>query len=49
MPRLGLELGYRLNEKSAVSLFYDHMSHYWIIDDENEGLEHAGLRYLFSF
>lgn len=49
MPRLGLELGYRLNDKSAISLFYDHMSHNWIIDAENEGLEHAGLRYLFSF
>lgn len=49
MPRFGLELGYRLDEKSAISLFYDHMSHYWIIDAENEGLEHAGLRYLYSF
>ncbi|KAB2312901.1 acyloxyacyl hydrolase [Betaproteobacteria bacterium SCN2] len=49
MPRFGLELGYRLNDKSAISVFYDHMSHYWIIDAENEGLEHTGLRYLFSF
>lgn len=49
MPRLGVELGYRLSDKSAISVFYDHMSHYWIIDAENEGLEHAGLRYLFSF
>lgn len=49
MPRLGVELGYRVNDKSAISLYYDHMSHYWIIDAENEGLEHAGLRYLFSF
>lgn len=49
MPRFGLELGYRLNDKSSVTLYYDHMSHYWIIDAENEGLEHAGLRYLFSF
>ncbi len=49
MPRFGLELGYRLNERSALTLFADHMSHKWVIPGENEGLEHTGLRYLRSF
>ena len=49
MPRFGLEIGYRLNDKSAITLFSDHMSHKWVIPGENEGLEHTGLRYLQSF
>jgi len=49
LPHLGLEAGYRINPVSAVSLFYDHMSHKWIVDGENEGLDHIGLRYLRSY
>ena len=49
MPRFGLELGYRLSGRSALTLFSDHMSHKWVIPGENEGLEHTGLRYLRSF
>lgn len=49
MPRFGVEIGYRLDERSAVTLFVDHMSHKWVIPGENEGIEHTGLRYLRSF
>ena len=49
LPHLGLEAGYRISPVSAVSLFYDHMSHKWIVDGENEGLDHIGLRYLRSY
>lgn len=49
LPLFGAEIGYRLDKKSAVSLYYDHMSHKWIIGGENEGLDHTGLRYLRSF
>lgn len=49
LPRLGLEFGYRLDERSAVTLLYDHMSHKGIIGGENEGIDHIGLRYLRRF
>lgn len=49
MPRFSLEAGYRINPESAVSLFWDHMSHKDVIPGENEGLEHSGLRYLHTF
>jgi len=49
LPRLGLDIGYRLDAKSAVSLFYDHMSHKGLISGENEGIDHIGLRYLRAF
>jgi lipid A 3-O-deacylase len=49
MPRIGLEAGYRVSPDAAVSLYFDHMSHKWIIGGENEGLEHIGLRYWRPF
>jgi len=49
LPRLGLDIGYRLDDKSAISLFYAHMSHKWVIGGENEGLDQTGLRYLRAF
>jgi lipid A 3-O-deacylase len=49
LPHFGGEFGYRLDKQSAVSLYYDHMSHKWIISGENEGLDHTGLRYMRSF
>lgn len=49
MPRFGLEIGYRIDPARSVSLFVDHMSHKWIIDGENEGLDHIGMRYLRSY
>lgn len=49
LPLFGGEIGYQLDKKSAISLYYDHMSHKWIISGENEGIDHTGLRYLRSF
>lgn len=45
LPRIGLDVGYRLGRKSAISLFYGHMSHKWVVGGENEGLDFTGLRY----
>lgn len=49
LPRLGLEIAYRIRPAASVSLFYDHMSHKWIVGGENEGLDHIGVRYLRSY
>ena len=49
LPRVGLELGYRISPAASVSLFFDHMSHKWIVAGENEGLDHVGLRYLRTY
>ena len=49
MPRIGVELAYRISPVASVSLLYDHMSHKWIIGGENEGLDHIGVRYLRSY
>ena len=49
LPLFSADLGYRLDDKSAFSLYYGHMSHKWIIPGENEGLDFTGLRYLRAF
>jgi len=49
LPRFGFEIAYRLSPDATVSLLYDHMSHKWIINGENEGLDHIGVRYLRPF
>lgn len=49
LPRLGAEIGYRLSPRAAIGLFYDHMSHKWVVEGENEGLDHIGMRYLHAF
>jgi lipid A 3-O-deacylase len=49
MPRLGVEIAYRIRPDATVSLLYDHMSHKWIIGGENEGLDHVGVRYLHAY
>lgn len=49
LPRFGLEAGYRVSPVASITLFYDHMSHKWIVDGENEGLDHIGLRYLRAY
>jgi lipid A 3-O-deacylase len=49
MPRIGIEIGYRIGPVTAVSVLYDHMSHKWIIGGENEGLDHVGMRFLRGF
>ncbi len=49
LPRLGLEVGYRINPAASVSVLFDHMSHKWIVAGENEGLDHVGVRYLRAY
>jgi lipid A 3-O-deacylase len=49
MPRIGVEIAYRISPVASLSLLYDHMSHKWIIGGENEGLDHIGVRYLRSY
>lgn len=49
VPRVGFEAGYRLGPDSAISLYYDHMSHKGLIGGENEGLEHLGVRYRWPY
>jgi hypothetical protein len=49
LPRFGLEIAYRISPAASVSLFFDHLSHKWIVGGENEGLDHTGLRYLRPF
>lgn len=46
LPHFGLEIGYRIGSGALLSLFFDHLSHKWIISGENEGLDHVGVRYL---
>lgn len=47
--RYGLELGLRLERGHAVTLIYDHMSHQELLDTENEGIDHIGLRYRLRY
>lgn len=49
LPRFGLEWGYYLNNSHALSLFFDHQSHKWVVEGENEGIDHLGLRYRQPF
>jgi hypothetical protein len=47
LPRLAVELGYKIRENQGISFFYDHMSHRWILPGENEGIDHIGIRYYY--
>jgi len=49
LPRLAIELGTTLWGNYGVSLFYDHMSHKGILPGENEGIDHIGIRYHYTF
>lgn len=49
LPRLGVELTYRLTPSASLGLLYDHMSHKWVVPGENEGLDHIGVRYHRAF
>lgn len=49
LPRGALELGVRLGDGRAVSLVYSHMSHGGLLADENEGVDHVGVRYGVEF
>ena len=47
--RVALELGIRISGDQAITLFYDHMSHYGTLADENEGIDHTGIRYHWRY
>lgn len=47
--RLALEFGFRLSNDQAITLFYDHMSHQGTLADENEGIDHTGIRYQLRY
>lgn len=49
LPHFGLNYGYYLTNGHAISLYWDHMSHKWVIEGENEGIDHLGLRYQRPF
>lgn len=49
LPHVGVELGYRLANGHAVSLYYGHVSHLGLLSEENEGIDQLGLRYRFDF
>lgn len=43
--RLAAELGVRLDERNAVTLLIDHISHAGWFADENEGVDNIGIRW----
>jgi hypothetical protein len=49
LPRLNVEIGFSFKSNHAISLFYDHMSHKGVLGGENEGIDHIGLRYHYTF
>jgi hypothetical protein len=49
LPHFSLELGVRLDGRHAVTLYFDHVSHMGYLDDENEGIDHLGLRYRIRY
>jgi hypothetical protein len=49
LPRLHIELGTNFRENHGLSLIYDHLSHKGILPGENEGIDHIGLRYHYTF
>ncbi len=49
LPRLSGEIGTKFWHNHGLSLFYDHMSHKGILPGENEGIDHLGIRYHYTF
>lgn len=49
LPRFAVEAGMRPAEGETVSLFFDHLSDAGFLADENEGIDHIGIRYRHSF
>ena len=43
-----LEVGYRFDGKSALSVYFDHVSNAFLAD-ENEGMDTLGMRYGYRF
>ncbi|MBN2705144.1 MAG: acyloxyacyl hydrolase, partial [Deltaproteobacteria bacterium] len=46
--REALEVGLRLDRHQTLSLFFFHISNAGLVD-ENDGMNHLGLRYGYSF
>ena len=49
LPRFAVELGFKFRDEHGISVFYDHMSHKYILRGENEGIDHVGLRYHYTW
>jgi hypothetical protein len=49
IPRIQFELGVSFWENHAISIFFDHMSHKGLGNAQNQGLDHTGIRYHFTF
>ena len=51
LPRIQLEIGATFWKNHGISLFFDHMSHGSLGCSciQNEGLDHTGIRYHFTF
>lgn len=47
--RESIELGYRFAGRHGVSVYLAHMSNAGLFDDDNDGMNFAGLRYRYAF
>jgi len=47
--RESIEFGYRIMKHHSLSVMWDHVSHGGVCDDENEGMDNAGMRYGYRF
>lgn len=47
--RESIELGYRIAGRHGVSVYLAHMSNASLFDDDNDGMNFAGLRYRYAF
>ncbi|MFT5485123.1 MAG: hypothetical protein ACI9JL_001524 [Paracoccaceae bacterium] len=47
--RESIELGYRLAGRHGISVYLAHMSNAGLFDDDNDGMNFAGLRYRYAF
>jgi lipid A 3-O-deacylase len=49
LARESIELGFILGDRHSLSAVWDHISHAGFCDDENEGMDNAGIRYGYRF
>ena len=49
IPQVQLELGINFWDNHAISLFMNHMSHKGLGHAQNQGIDHTGIRYHFTF
>lgn len=47
--REAMELGWNFYKRDSISLYLDHVSQGNLFNDENEGLDTAGVRYTYRF